>query len=271
MPRVAGGCSFGREAPDLCPHGIEARPYLTSTICWRDRVIKELDRLAPPEAAAPAAPLKAVSSAELAAALPREYFPIGGRNKLNNCSSNIKEAIGPSSWNASGGLGSTYRTQTGHVPQGALALDLLEQAQAEGAWGAAAHQLAAVRQRSEGTILRHGGFPGNPGGASAHRRPATEPRERGAADVQKGSLWTAARAEGRRGAAAHQVSAMRRRSEGSLVRLGRLQGEQLDAARAQGQHTMVGLAEAMHPALRQQRKRESAAQCGRDTMTFVSW
>lgn len=69
----------------------------------------------------------------------------------------------------------------------------------------------------------------------------------GASAAQSSPSWgaAAAREEGHRGAAAHQLSAMRQRSESSIVRLAKLPSEQLDEARRQGHATMVGLADAI--------------------------
>eukprot|EP00930_Biecheleria_cincta_P086224 TRINITY_DN7554_c0_g1_i4.p3 TRINITY_DN7554_c0_g1~~TRINITY_DN7554_c0_g1_i4.p3 ORF type:complete len:159 (+),score=26.27 TRINITY_DN7554_c0_g1_i4:37-513(+) len=69
--------------------------------------------------------------------------------------------------------------------------------------------------------------------------------EGASAHVSPSWAAVAAREEGHRGAAAHQLSAMRQRSEGTIVRLAKMPSEQLDEARRQGHATMVGLADAI--------------------------
>lgn len=87
----------------------------------------------------------------------------------------------------------------------------------------------------------------------------------GASAAQSSPSWAAAEAreEGHRGAAAHQLSAMRQRSESSIVRLAKLPSEQLDEARRQGHATMVDLADAIRQQTpqhsRQERRRLATA------------
>ena len=52
-----------------------------------------------------------------------EYFPIGGRNAINNNSVSASSALGTSSWAGSGGMRSTYRSTIG-APMGPVALGL---------------------------------------------------------------------------------------------------------------------------------------------------
>eukprot|EP00438_Fugacium_kawagutii_P005307 Skav231737 [mRNA] locus=scaffold638:154817:155110:- [translate_table: standard] len=52
-----------------------------------------------------------------------EYFPIGGRNPVNNNSISATSALGTSSWAGSGGMRSTYRSTIG-APMGPVALHL---------------------------------------------------------------------------------------------------------------------------------------------------
>lgn len=52
-----------------------------------------------------------------------EYFPIGGRNPVNNNSISATSALGTSSWARSGGMRSTYRSTIG-APMGPVALNL---------------------------------------------------------------------------------------------------------------------------------------------------
>eukprot|EP00931_Biecheleriopsis_adriatica_P054005 TRINITY_DN31744_c0_g1_i1.p1 TRINITY_DN31744_c0_g1~~TRINITY_DN31744_c0_g1_i1.p1 ORF type:complete len:341 (+),score=80.07 TRINITY_DN31744_c0_g1_i1:54-1025(+) len=146
---------------------------------------------------------------------------------------------------------------------------LLEAARAEAAKGAAAQQLRPVRQRSEGTLLKiaelqdaeleaeaakgHGtmlalaeGMQGKDMARHAGRavsEPHPGPRKR-LPNPSMGTLFTAARAEVKKAAAANQLSAVRQRSQQTIVRLGRLPAAQLDLARAQGQGTMVAVADA---------------------------
>eukprot|EP00931_Biecheleriopsis_adriatica_P115589 TRINITY_DN91372_c0_g1_i1.p1 TRINITY_DN91372_c0_g1~~TRINITY_DN91372_c0_g1_i1.p1 ORF type:complete len:312 (-),score=61.93 TRINITY_DN91372_c0_g1_i1:271-1161(-) len=288
VPPVAarGGCSGGREAAELCPHSSEAIPYTTALQCWQARVTKELARLAPPQKSASSPDLSTVSAPKMP---PREYFPIGSRNPLNNASDRFKDVVQPPLTKTPASL---YQTLTGFVPHEKRLDSLADLAKAEAARGAAAQQLSALRQRGQGTLLRLGkmqaeelnaarmegqhtmvalaeGMSGAPRSRS-QARPSTEPHSRSRINVQNGSLFTAARAEGRKGAAANQLSAVRQRSEGTILRLGRFSEEQLAAASAEGQGTMVEIASAakaaMHPALRQQKRRPPATDCGRATL-----
>mmetsp|Transcript_128670 Transcript_128670/g.181468 ORF Transcript_128670/g.181468 Transcript_128670/m.181468 type:complete len:144 (+) Transcript_128670:66-497(+) len=52
-----------------------------------------------------------------------EYFPIGGRNVVNNNSRSAMVSMGTGSWAGSGGLRSTYRQSIG-APMGPLMLNL---------------------------------------------------------------------------------------------------------------------------------------------------
>jgi len=265
-----GGCSGGREAVDLCPHSVEAVPYIPFLECWQTRVRKELDVLAGPQ--------KTQSSPDLSTpGFPsREYFPIGGRNLLNNSSDRMKDVMQPPVAKIPA---STYRTLVGHVPEKSHADALMQLARAEASKAAAAQQLSAVRQRGEGTLLGLARAKLEPGrgtqealAAAMRGRPATEPNPGArAVSVQKGYLNTTLRADGRKGgklsgAAAHQISAVRQRGEGTILRLGRLAPEELEEARQQGHGTMLALAEAVHPALQRQQKREPLRKCGRDTL-----
>jgi len=275
MPRHAqpkGGCSGGREAVDLCPHSVEATPYLPFLECYTARIRKELNALAGPQ--------KSQSSPDLSTSgmPPREYFPIGGRNPLNNNSYRMKDVMQPP---VSKIPASSYNAMMGHVPEKSHVDALVQLSRAEMSKAAAAHQISAVRQRGEGTLLglAHAGQEPGRGTqralAEAMRgRPATEPNP-GArtVSVQKGSLNTAARADGRgklSGAAAQQLSAVRQRGVGTIIRLGKLPEDQLEQARQQGHGTLIAVAEAakeaLHPALQQQQKRELVRSCGRETL-----
>lgn len=121
--------------------------------------------------------------------------------------------------------------------------ELVDMARAEAARGAAAQQLAAVRQRSEGSLLRGGAIPGeeldaarmaDAAVAAATARPfTTEParaRSQHCLGGQVGSLLEVARTEAKRGAAAHQLSAMRQHGQGTIVRQDR-QHQRRDADR----------------------------------------
>lgn len=151
-----------REAIDLCPHSTDAVPFLNFHLLWKDRVGKEFSAdlvnkgpSGSEDPRGPAAP----------APVAREYFPIGGRNERANVSRQVATVIGPEDWAASGGLKTSYRSFAGHsiAPgRGGVQRDLeavraaRTRARAEAWRGAAAHQLEAVRQRGEGTLLRVG-------------------------------------------------------------------------------------------------------------------
>mmetsp|Transcript_25171 Transcript_25171/g.83989 ORF Transcript_25171/g.83989 Transcript_25171/m.83989 type:complete len:190 (-) Transcript_25171:37-606(-) len=87
-----------REVPAdlLCPHSIDAMPYLTWITCWQDRVRKErmADILVNPAVAAKLGnvPPRPLTNAPLP---PREYYPIGGRNPAINNSTELRKTLGP--------------------------------------------------------------------------------------------------------------------------------------------------------------------------------
>merc|ERR1711933_387429 len=118
---------------------------MTAHLCWQDRISKEVNRVLPPNPSAEEPPVRHP---------PREIYPIGGRHKYNNGSSAIVTALGPSTWHGSGGLKSTYSIASGRVvhERNNNVLDI-EAAREEAHRAAAAHQLAAVKQRGERSII----------------------------------------------------------------------------------------------------------------------
>mmetsp|Transcript_148798 Transcript_148798/g.459640 ORF Transcript_148798/g.459640 Transcript_148798/m.459640 type:complete len:187 (+) Transcript_148798:140-700(+) len=86
MVEIARGVRV--EANNLCPHGILAKPFMTSHLCWQDRVQKEWDADWKKKGGTPVAHLQKLSHSPV-----REYFPIGGQNALNNASEGMKRTI----------------------------------------------------------------------------------------------------------------------------------------------------------------------------------
>lgn len=185
-----------------------------------------------------------------------EYHPIGGNSKHNNNSGQLSLTLGPKSWHASGGLKSEYGCQVGKAtlppfgapPQASMDLSFTKavaQQRREGQKKAHADQMEAIHQHGERTILhlKQGDRPSaNP--AEEHIFRGVETQSRGASGVASvrssrldsadswgsvgsrpaselrriGELGEKMRQIGRKGAAVHQVEAIRQQSEQTILR-----------------------------------------------------
>jgi len=164
------GPKLGKLVHPACQHAPNAKAFLTSHLCWQDRVAKERgadysvslraseERKPPPQKSMSLTNLSALQLAR------HEYHPIGGNSMHNNNSGQISTTLGPRTWKASGGLKSEYSSQVGNPTLPAFgsppppfsdtsASYLPKAIRAEGQRKARADQIEAIPQHGEGTIL----------------------------------------------------------------------------------------------------------------------
>lgn len=275
-----------RQAQDLCPHSADAVPFLSYSICYKDRIAKELNRLIVSRPDLKQADLDVYTTSGGAASssavpggaapqLPRQPvgIGIGARHGNMNRSSQFMGALGPSSWAASGGMKSTYQLSAGLMTkerqerQANVRDDLMHEiavmdsaAAARGLaqQSAAAMQREAMRQRSESSLLRPGvvAIPSSQG-------PNVEPHAENRAPPQRCQSDN----DLRRVAAANQLSAVRQRGEKTLIRIGKMTAGELETAKREGHGTLVALAGARGGSSTSSSR---AAQLGRATMIALS-
>jgi len=179
----AGGFTRKLVLP-ACQHAPNAKAYLTSHLCWQDRVATERGRdfaTWDSPSRAPKPPKKSKSFTALTALeLARhEYHPIGGSTCKNNNSGQISCTLGCGSWHGSGGLKTEYGSQVGKAglpmfgsPPQAEDMSATYAIRAEGRRKGRADQMEAMQQHGEGTILnlyRGDALPGNPVEAQVFR------------------------------------------------------------------------------------------------------
>jgi len=159
----------------VCQHSPMAKAFLTSHLCFQDRVAKERSSAmtansisqSPEDMASKSIKnFQSMSALELAR---HEYHPIGGCSKHNNNSGEMRTVMGPSSWAASGGIKSEYGSHVGkailpgfgcpaHLKtmqmRGSLSASTLDKvARKEGHMLAKFEQAQALRQHGQGTII----------------------------------------------------------------------------------------------------------------------
>jgi len=247
------GQKLGKLVHPACQHSPFAKAYLCSHLTWQDRVGKErmsamaVSSVNPAEEKSREVPRKSQSLTALELAR-HEYHPIGGNSKHNNNSGQLSLTMGPKSWHASGGLKSEYNLHVGKAtlpafgapPQASTDLSFskaVAQQRKEGQKKAHADQMEAIHQHGVGTIIRQHGanpveehvFRGDTQSRGASGRASVRSSRLDSADSwgsvstagemrRIGELGEKMRQIGRKGAAVHQVEAIRQQSEQTILR-----------------------------------------------------
>merc|ERR1712232_1002015 len=170
-----------------------------------------------------------------------------------NNSSKFMGALGPGSWAASGGMRSSYQQTAGLMNQdhqSSTRDDLAREISALDAAAAARGfaQQAAMRQRSEGTLLRP---------ALVEMPSGTEPRAESSHVRSPPPQRCESDTDLRKPAAAHQLNAVRPRGAQTLIKVGKMTAGEIEAAKLEG-GTKTGSANSSAAS--------RAAQFGRKTM-----
>lgn len=169
------GKKFGKLVNPVCQHSPMAKAFLTSHLCWQDRISKErssamtANSVSPPTEDIDLTRMKKVESMSALDLARHEYHPIGGCSKHNNNSGEMRTVLGPNSWTASGGIKSEYGSLVGkptlpgfgcppHLAsqkmQASLSASALDRvARREGRHLAKFEQAQALRQHGQGTII----------------------------------------------------------------------------------------------------------------------
>lgn len=235
----------------MCPHGAQAKPFQTSHLCWQDRIGKEVGR----QMTGAGIAVNHVPAVVLDAA-PREFYGMGTRHGLNNRSSQISTALGPRTWEASGGLKTQYSLASGRRRHERSMPDLpgaraVQEAAArfKDDLSAATNQRAAVKYRSVDELLRIGRMDASELAAAKRAGAGTivalAVGMRGGGGGGGDAQGAVARHQDDLGAAAHQREAVRWRSEGEMLRIAKMSSSEVEAAKRQGAGTIVALAKAM--------------------------